>query len=46
MVAEIFPTYYVYEDGTRVPSKTVSQSDLETFIGLNAQSQRKASDIQ
>jgi len=42
---QIFPTYYVYEDGTRIPSKTVFQGALELFISLNAESQRKASDI-
>jgi len=42
---QIFPTYYVYEDGKLVPSKTITQSDVEQFIKLDAQSQIKASDI-
>ncbi|HEY1527943.1 MAG TPA: hypothetical protein VGH51_17055 [Candidatus Angelobacter sp.] len=42
---QIFPTYYIYEDGTLLPSKTKTQSAVETFIKLDSQSQVKASDI-
>lgn len=40
---QIFPTYYIYENGKLVTK--IPQSDLEVFIGLNAQSQVKASDV-
>jgi hypothetical protein len=40
---QIFPTYYIYEDGRLVTKKP--QVVLEDFIKLNATSQVKASDI-
>jgi hypothetical protein len=40
---QIFPTYYVYENGKIV--KKIPQSALEDFIKLNATSQIKVSDI-
>lgn len=41
---QIFPTYYIYEDGKLV--NKAGQSALEDFIKLNSSSQVKASDIQ
>ena len=43
---QIFPTYYIYENGILVPEKTIAQHPLEDFIKLNAAtSELKASDI-
>jgi hypothetical protein len=45
--SQIFPTYYVYENGKLQPTKGHPQSDLETFIGKNAaNSEKRAQDIQ
>ncbi len=41
---QIFPTYYIYENGKLVTKRP--QSALETFVSLDAQSQVKANDIQ
>jgi hypothetical protein len=41
---QIFPTYYVYENGSLVSK--IPQSALETFIGLNSSSQVQANGIQ
>lgn len=41
---QIFPTYYVYEEGKLV--NKIPQTALENFIKMNATSQIKATDIQ
>jgi len=41
---QIFPTYYIYENGKLV--NKIAQSPLEEFIKLNSSSQIHASDIQ
>lgn len=41
---QMFPTYYVYEDGKLV--NKIPQSALEDFLKLQSDSQRKAADIQ
>jgi hypothetical protein len=41
---QIFPRYYIYENGNRV--ETLPQTALENFTKLDATSQVKAADIQ
>jgi hypothetical protein len=42
---QIFPTYSIYQDGQRI-GNAIPQSDAEAFISKDANSMRKATDIQ
>ncbi|MGH9566859.1 MAG: hypothetical protein ACRD4I_12795, partial [Candidatus Angelobacter sp.] len=42
---QIFPTYYVYENGRLVDKTSFVQQAVEDFIKLNSDSQMKATDI-
>ena len=46
MQIQIFPTYYIYENGNLVTAKTITQAPQETFIQLDQSSQVTAATIE